>query len=104
MSVVLHSYMCIGQMIKNFDSQDVEFTLKENGDVEWKFPDNQVNLKTASASELHKIVLQLPKNSPMVICILSRSDFLSLTVTPLKFFVRGTASLLLFFSGEAQTS
>ena len=31
-------------MVKNFDSQDVEFTLKENGDVEWKFPDNQVNL------------------------------------------------------------
>ena len=79
-------------MIKNFDSQDVEFTLKENGDVEWKFPDNQVNLSQSVGWECIRI------------CILSRSDFPSLTVTPLKFFVRGTASLLLFFSGEAQTS
>ena len=81
-------------MIKNFDLQDVEFTLKENGDVEWKFPDNQVSLSQSV------IWLQVPSR----ICILSRSDFPSLTVTPLKFFVRGTASLLLFFSGEAQTS
>ena len=79
-------------MIKNFDSQDVEFTLKENGDVEWKFPDNQVNLSQSVGCKCIRI------------CILSRNDFLSLTVTPLKFFVRGTASLLLFFSGEAQTS
>ena len=28
----------------NFDIQDVEFTLKENGDVEWKFPDTQVGI------------------------------------------------------------
>ena len=83
-------------MVKNFDSQDVEFTLKENGDVEWKFPDNQVNLSQSVSW------LRVPQN--YTICILSRSDFLSLTVTPLKFFVRGTASLLLFFSGEAQTS
>ena len=38
----------------------MEFTLKENGDVEWKFPDNQVNLS-------HSVGwLQVPQNLYLV--------------------------------------
>ena len=61
--------MCIGQMIKNFDSQDVEFTLKENGDVEWKFPDNQVNLsQSVGWLQVHQNLYLAQERLPLFDC------------------------------------
>ena len=69
-------------------SQDVEFTLKENGDVEWKFPDSQVGGERSCHCD----------------CILFRNVFLCLIVTLLKFFVREKASPLLSFSGAVNAT
>ena len=56
-------------MIKNFDSQDVEFTLKENGDVEWKFPDNQVNLsQSVGWLQVHQNLYLAQERLPLFDC------------------------------------
>ena len=69
-------------------SQDVEFTLKENGDVEWKFPDGQVGGEKSCQNEN----------------FLFRNVFLCLIVTLLKFFGREKASPLLSFSGAVNAT
>ena len=56
-------------IIKNFDSQDVEFTLKENGDVEWKFPDNQVNLsQSVGWLQVHQNLYLAQERLPLFDC------------------------------------
>ena len=75
----------------NFDTKDVEFTLKENGDVEWKFPEAQVDIGASKKMPKSKVVF------------FSRNVFHSLTATPLRFCGRGKASLLLFSSGERKS-
>ena len=56
-------------MIKNFDSQDVEFTLKENGDVEWKFPDNQVSLsQSVGWLQVHQNLYLVQERLPLFDC------------------------------------
>ena len=56
-------------MVKNFDSQDVEFTLKENGDVEWKFPDNQVNLsQSVGWLQVHQNLYLVQERLPLFDC------------------------------------
>ena len=49
---------------QNFDKKDVEFTLKENGDVEWKFPDTQVGVDP----NWHKLAKKATNISKLPFC------------------------------------
>ena len=47
----------------------MEFTLKENGDVEWKFPDNQVNLsQSVGWLQVHQNLYLAQERLPLFDC------------------------------------
>ena len=47
----------------------MEFTLKENGDVEWKFPDNQVNLsQSVGWLQVHQNLYPVQERLPLFDC------------------------------------